>query len=213
MNPRWHSLRRLLTLFVVLAGIAAPTSQAAEFHAGEVHSIVEGEQTVKMTFSVEAPYAPISCEGNSVVGTITGSTATELTLGLGFGFCEDSLGRMIDTVMNGCLYVVHATAGSGPYTGVTALSCPAGKGMETRATGSTTCTATIPPQSELGPIDFTNEGGKVKMQWTIANMKTTLSGGFFACGLPNGEYTASFTGTWLMEAKTTAGTATTLQVE
>jgi hypothetical protein len=214
MNSRLRSIWRLLILLVVFAGIAAPTTQAAEFHAGEAHSIVEGKQTAKLTFTAGAGFATISCEGNSVSGTITGSTATELTLGLGFGFCKDSVGRMIDTVMNGCMYVVHATTGSGPYTGETALSCPAGKDMETRATSSSpTCTATIQPQEELGPIDFTNEAGKVKMQWTITNVKTTISGGFLTCGLANGEYTGSFTGTWLMEAKTTAGAATTLKVE
>lgn len=218
MKSQLKTLRRTLVLALATAALAAPSAQAIEFHTGEAHSTLQGSMiskpvlTITDTFNEMQFSTSLNCSQSSLSGTTSASTQTEWLLTPSFGLCQDVVGNPVDIVSN-CVYSVHATAGSGPYTGDTDL-CPGGGSLETRITTSSgTCTITLASQSGLSTVDFVNEAGKVKVQWTISKLKVTTSGGLLICGVFNGEHTGHYSGTYLIEAKTTAGTTTTAKVE
>jgi len=78
------------------------------------------------------------------------------------------------------------------------------------------CTVTIPSQNlgQAGSFEnMASEGGTdLTMKIEANNIKSTTSGGFFNCGISNGEHTAgTMTGTFTVTAESTAGAAMNAQ--
>lgn len=219
MKSKLKTVKGTFVLLLVTAGVIAPAAQAIEFHAGEAHSILRTSSSTQPVLTITDKFnetvfsTSVTCAQSTLSGTTSASTETEWKLTPAYGFCKDSVANPVD-ITSSCVYSLHATSGTGPYSGDTDL-CAGGGSFKTTITtsGGSTCTITITSQSGLGPVDFTNEAGRVKVQWTINNLKVTTSGGLFVCGVRDGEHTAHYSGTYVLEATTTVGVMTTAKVE
>jgi hypothetical protein len=208
MTTRSGRVGLLAVITLALSATAAASAQAIQFHSEVEHTIVTAPQTTAYQFTAGEGFGAISCE--SVVTTGTGAAATE-TESLGetiVSGCKDSFGRTVDIDNNECKTRYHATAEKSPgtFSGVAALVCPSGKDKVATITsgGSVVCTLTAQSQENMGPATIHNlENGKVEVTLEAANLQLTTSGGFFNCGVSNGEHTGSVTG-----ASTATGTNT-----
>lgn len=112
--------------------------------------------------------------------------------------------------MNGCAYKFHPEKTSGEtvaedeYTGTASIECEPNKTIIVQITnkhnevGNVKCTIEIHAQSGIHPVYFRNMKSASPTDMTIeadtATVKATFSGGFFNCGVTNGEHHTEYTG-------------------
>jgi hypothetical protein len=224
--------RATLRLLAVLA--AAPvlllfaltgSSRAAEFAAvngsgeGPEHALIEASQSTTHQFVAGEGFAGITCTTATFAATSATGVTTKLSLTPTYSGCEDSLGRTIDVSVNGCKYELHATEGSGEtFTGDWTIACETGKAIEWKITSgeSVICTVTVPAQKQTGKVHFLNMAGPPKdltFEIQTESLKNTTAGGFFNCGVGNGEHTkGTYTGNTTMTAKNVFGEALSLSL-
>jgi len=219
-----RKLKTLVPAFLAcIAGSAALAAgaQAVEFHSGSSHTILGGSQLTTHSFTAGPGFGAISCNTYSVNATAAAATVTTQSVTGTYSNCKDSFGRTVHITTGSCSYKFHASAKKEAdlYSATAAVECPSGKGIELMITsgGVTACTVLIPPQTGIGPLELKNETGapkKIKGIAKATNVKNTTSGGFFNCGIANGEHTeGTYTGDVLVEGTSTAGSAVDVWVE
>jgi hypothetical protein len=210
-----------LSVVMVSAAQAKPWHVSAENtrvvgHPKE-HAILHGTQAKhpngndgSHVFTAGEGFGGIKCTNATFTGTLTEGTGQLVRAKPDYSSCSDSFGRTVDVEENGCEYDFEATAESGgSFTGDADVVCPAGKVIEAKITsgGSVICTVKIGSQTGTGPIKFENDEDKatgitdVTITPQVTNIKNTTEGGFFNCGISNGEHTGgTYTGNTTVQA-------------
>ena len=198
----------LLLLLTVLLVITA-SAPAAEFHAGDSpHTLWSGSEVGTDIFTVKA--GTVNCNEITYAGTTTVATTTTLDLSPSFKGCT-GFGFVNTTIdPNGCSYRLH-TGKEGSSTQGTSIVCPEGK--EGIVVTAFNCWVTIPPQSGLKTVTYTNGEGDITVDFNLAGVKYTQTSKSFP-GCTNGTFTdGKYVGTTTLQATDTAGGAREARVE
>jgi hypothetical protein len=217
------SFRSKAVGFACLAVLAinpalASQAQAVEFHSVSEHTILSGQQYENQhVFTLGEGFGGVACESVDTSATSAAKTETENTATTVQSGCYDSFGRTVHMNNNGCVTRFHATSKSGSaYIGNADLVCPAGKSKVVTITsgGSVVCTVVFSSQENMGPGKIENVENGLKVTLEVNNMKSTSSGGFFNCGISNGEHTeGTYQGVSVIKGTATDGTSAKIWVE
>jgi hypothetical protein len=225
-----------LALTAVMASVAS-----AQFTSTKEHTILSGSQKVNTNdvFSAGEGFGGITCQEATFSGTSTGElnektktyeTATQVITPT-YKNCKDSFGRTVD-IDNGeaedkntLTYTFTSGLGKGTVhvSGSMTLTVTSG--------GSVICTVKIKsPQTNNG-ISYTNIVGHnvvknekeevietreddVETTTHATNVISTTEGGFFNCGISNGEHTkGTYDGTSVISGVGTDGAAAKITVD
>jgi hypothetical protein len=201
-----RKLKALGLAFVAALALTAVMASAAMAEAGFTSSVsnptLHGEQegSHEFTASASSGFGGITCSTVTFSGTGEGTFATSQTITPTWSGCKDSFGRTVNVVTNSIhlSYTVTGTDGNGRPIGTYHTK---GHLETTVITGGTHCTDTIKIEQTLGGVTFDNFSGLFRITTNTNEVTSTTSGGFFACGISNGEHTdGEYTGTTLMEA-------------
>ncbi|HXQ88849.1 MAG TPA: hypothetical protein VN733_04350 [Solirubrobacterales bacterium] len=179
----------VLALLAVAAG-GANGAQAGTFTAGQYPATVVGTNVVPHTITTNI--GAIECA--PVFHGVLGAASEELTLSLGYGPC--TLGaKEVHVDVNGCDYLLHAgnTAGEHSVAGTMDIVCPAGKMIDFEVTSIPVCHLTVPAQTGLSALTYTNwtGAGDVKLDFEISELAYGLDMG---CPGPGTYANGTFTG-------------------
>jgi hypothetical protein len=208
-----NQLKRISSAIAValaLTGVlASPAS--AQFTSNKEHTIISGTQKAGTNdnFTAGEGFGGITCANATFSGTKVNKSESTMTITPVYENCIDSFGRTVHT---------HTTetqtwttgAGGGLYhrSGSKTLTITSG--------GTTVCTVSfVMPQTDNG-LTYHNLGGTAGVEVIVntTNVRTTTSGGFFNCGVSNGEHTTgTVTGHDVFTGKDTAGAAAEISVD
>jgi hypothetical protein len=193
-----------------LSATAASSAWAVEFHYSSEHTILSGEQVGSVKFSVGSGFGSITCSVVKFSGTAAAKTATSEVLTPTYEGCKDSLGRRVDTTNSSTMTETtpaQATGGATThFTGEMTTTI-------TDANGNPICHVVEKTQSLPGTVQHAS-GVKRLLTIILGEIKTTTSGGFFNCGVSNGEHTSgTYEGEVLLSGTDTAGNPVELRLE
>lgn len=219
MNRKLKAFGLAVVASLAMSVVAASASQAAEFHSGEAHTILNAAQSTTHVFTAGEGFGGVTCSTATFAGTSTAATETEQTITPSYSGCKDSFGRTAHVAMNGCKYRFHATTetAANTFSGNTDVLCEVGKSINITITPGGflgECKVTIPGQENTGPITFHNvANGDVRTDASASNVTNSTSGGFFNCGIANGHHTAgTYNGDAITAGTNTAGGAVNIFV-
>ncbi|HEX6152492.1 MAG TPA: hypothetical protein VFZ19_03120 [Solirubrobacterales bacterium] len=211
MNRKFKALGLALVAALTLIAVMASTA-SAQFTSSSNHTVVSGSQKAgtNVIFSAGEGFGGVTCENVTVSGTAT-NTSEATAVGQPTALnCKDSFGRTVDVDNSKLTYTLTSGAGKGT------AHISGGGTLTVTSGGSVICTVVIKsPQTNNG-ISYTNLGGTSGVETTIhaTNVISTTSGGFFNCGVSNGEHkSGTVNGTVVATGKDTAGSAVTMSVD
>jgi hypothetical protein len=193
-----------LTAIAALAvsAVVATAAQAnPQFHVESAPATITGEQSTQLQSTFTS--GSFSCGTATLHGVSSVATATTLTVSPAYSGCTLFGFLNVALHMNGCSYVLDLTTNTtNPYTAGFAISCPAGKAIET--TGPFGCVVSIGSQSRKG-LSVGNNGVKISRSLTVAvnvanltyteNTNCPYGEGNFANGAMHGSLTVrAYTG-------------------
>lgn len=205
------------------AALAVPEFTGIETKDGthtHVHTTVKGEIEGTLEFAPSSGFGVISCAASGYEGTLPTGKDKHLTMGITFTSCKDSLGRTVDVAVNACTYTLKAgnKIVKDEYEGTAdVVACPVGKKIEfTVTTGGINCVVTVGEQAGMKVL-LTDKTDVLPTDVTVdlaaKNVKTTTSGGFFNCGVANGEHSdGEMRGAYTLRGYNKAGTQIDLEV-
>jgi hypothetical protein len=194
-----------LALVAALALTAVMASAAsAQFTSDKEHTIYAGSQKegTNHVFTAGEGFGGIACETVNFSGTAVGTSNADQTITPTYSSCKDSFGRTVDPHHNSFDYTFNEKKGTVDLSGSMVLTVT--------DSGSTVCTVTISAQTGVNGISYTSLGGTKGMEVTShsTNVKSTTEGGFFNCGISNGEHTSgTYDGIAEISGKDTSGKA------
>lgn len=200
MNRKLKMLGLAVSASLAISAVGATAAQAIEFTSSAEHTILEGSQSTTHQFTTGSGVGAINCTTVTFEGTMSEEVEEEVTLTPTYAGCKDNLGRTVDVVMNGCQYRFNVTSGSFPtYEGNIDVVCSESQ-IEVKITnelGVAFCTMSIAAQNGIGPATYHDENEEIRVGVSATNLKHTTSGGFFNCGIVDGEHS---NGTYAGEA-------------
>jgi hypothetical protein len=219
MTRKLKALGLALVAVFATSALVASAAQAEEFTGYDqstgthTETVIHGVQEGSHSFTAGSGFGSITCTTATFAGNSPTGTSTELTITPTYSGCSDSFGRTVDVTMEGCDYkfTTPTFVSSGTYSGLVDLACPTGHSVTVHVTsgGTSVCTVTIHAQTGLGSNHYTNKAGNpddVTVTTDITNLHTTTEGGFFNCGVSNGEHTdGSYVGNTTVTGETTGG--------
>jgi hypothetical protein len=211
MNRKLKVVSLALMLAMALAAVLA-SAASAQFTSNKEHTILSGSQKTGTNdiFSAGEGFGGITCENGSYSGTAVNKSEPTQVLSTSLENCKDSFGRTGDIHCTLCSLTQTSGANKGTIhiVGGTAATITSG--------GSVVCTMTFAnPQTNIG-VTYTNLGGTKGVEITrhTTNLISTTSGGFFNCGIANGEHKAgTFDSTIVITGKDTSGAAAEISVD
>jgi hypothetical protein len=211
MNRKLKALGLALVAALALTAVMASTA-SAQFTSNKTHTILSGTQKTGTNdiFTAGSGFGGITCENATFSGTAQNTSETTQVIQPVYSNCKDSFGRTVDVDNSSLTYTFTSGAGKGT------VHVSGGMTLTVTSGGSVVCTVVIKsPQTNNG-ISYTNLGGTSGVETTThaTNVKSTTSGGFFNCGVSNGEHTAgTYDGTAVVTGKDTSGAAATITVD
>jgi hypothetical protein len=142
-----------LTLLAVLsigAVAASAASAVPQFHAESEDTTLTGASAISSEWSFDV--GTVKC-GLKFDGTTNSKTSTTVTLRPTFEKCKFGAENALVT-MNGCDSPFHVGANEEDFTGTMDIECP----DTVVEIDLPFCTVTIPEQTGLGSVKYTNEG-------------------------------------------------------
>ncbi|HEX6152579.1 MAG TPA: hypothetical protein VFZ19_03565 [Solirubrobacterales bacterium] len=226
MNRKLKALGLALVAALALTAVMASTA-SAQYTSNKTHTILSGSQKEKTNdiFSAGEGFGGITCENATFSGTSTNTNEASQVIQPNYQNCKDSFGRTVD-VDNGdaegknkLTYTFTTTTletEGGPTHVVNTVHVSGLMTLTVTSGGSVICTVVIKsPQTNNG-ISYTNLGGTSGVETTThaTNVISTTSGGFFNCGVSNGEHKkGTYDGTAVVTGKNTAGEAASISVD
>jgi hypothetical protein len=210
MSCRFKISVALVAALALTAVMASAAS--AQFTSSKEHTILSGSQKTgtNAVFTAGEGFGGISCSTVSASGTLTGKSESSAVIAPEGKTCKDSFGRTVDADKNELKLTFTTGAGKGT------LHVSGGVTATVTSGGSVACTVVInSPQSNNGS-SYTNLGGTKGIEATVhaTNVVSTTSGGFFNCGVSNGEHkTGTYEGTFVVTGKDTSEVAAEISVD
>src|SRR5690348_4970414 len=192
--------------FVTVPGgaqeFATPYARPLGFGAGGSSLSVHGAQVEPLSFAAGSGFASVNCSTAQLSGSGVSRYQSTLALNAEYAGCIDSLGRKARIEMHGCHYELGVLNSGPPYTGTLGVACAGeGEAIEVKILDSSeavVCTATIPPQSGRAGVSLATSGSgssrALEVGLSVTSLTSTTSGGFFNCGIGNGNHTGEYKG-------------------
>lgn len=180
MNRKLKALSLALAV-MALTAVSASAAQA-NFTSDKPHTILHGTQVGSHVFTAGSGFGGITCATAEFNGTALGTSAEDQTVTPTYANCKDSFGRTVHIDSSGFTYT-FTTDGTVHVSGTMVLTVTSG--------GSTVCTVTIKNGQTNSGIGYHNLGGTAGVTVTTdtEDVISTTAGGFFNCGISNGEHT------------------------
>jgi uncharacterized membrane protein len=220
-NERKHSMTRIKTLGLALVAAMALTAvmasaASAQFTSNKEHTIITGSQKTGTNdvFSAGEGFGGITCENATFSGTAVTKNDPDQTIFPTYSSCKDSFGRIADidnSAVNPLKYTFTSTGGGNGIVHVSGEMT-----LTVTNGGSVICTVVIKNGQTNNGITFTNLGGTKGVETTShsTNVISTTSGGFFNCGVSNGEHkTGTYDGVSVVTGKDTTGANAEISVD
>ena len=166
-----------LIVAVAFSAVAASAASAVEYHSSTTPTTLFGVQSNTHEFGI-AGIGGVTCKVAEFSGTQTGTTAKTVTITPTYKECT-AFGDPTATVnMTGCDFLFNQPTGSAPtYTGTVNVVCPTGKTIDiTFKLGSDECTLTIPGQTGLGTVSYTNNKPHVDVSSNVSKITYSRDG-------------------------------------
>jgi hypothetical protein len=194
-----YKLKRISLVLVAALALTAFVASAAQaqFTLSPVITL-SGTQKAANEFTAGSGFPGIICSTASFHGTSAIGSSDGLAMSPSYGGCKDSFGRTVHISKNTLSYSLT----SGATAGETKSSVVISGELVYTVTEGADCTVSIGAQTVSG-VSYKNLGttNGVEITWNIGNMKNNTSGGFFICGVSNGEHTGgTYTGTTVVAA-------------
>jgi hypothetical protein len=228
MNSKLKIFGIALGIGLIFMAVAA-VSASAQFTSNKTHTIFSGSQKTGTNdiFTAGEGFGSIICETATFSGTATETNEPDSRIVPTYSNCKDSFGRTVD-IDNGnkigentLTYTFtepiekKSTAGylvepPGPVdiNGEMTLTVTSG--------GSVVCTVVIKNGQTNTSVTYTNleETKGVEVTTHARSIISTTSGGFFNCGISNGEHTSgTYDGVAVITGKDTASNAAEISVD
>ncbi len=213
-----RNLTRALALCAVLCALGGVTASAAlaapgEFTAGAAPATITGSQVATHSFeytNAQGSFIKVKCSVATFEGTSSTASGIDLTVTPAYSSCTYA-GLAAVVRMNGCKYTFTGKAEKTANVDIT--GCTPGKTITIKVGN---CTVSIPEQSELAHVVFTNEGTASAMDSlanaTITGINNTQTGSECAApGLTSSD--ASYSGTTTVKAFTDSGGRSVTKLE
>lgn len=140
---------------LAVSAVAAPTASAnPKFHSEFAGIFLTGGQTGIVANVLTTDLGEMKCNVVNFTGTQAPMTTTTMTLKPIYDECQMA-GENAVVTLNGCRYTFHLEEQTEPVEARMGIECPMGQELEI---DTPECTITIPPQSPLKEVTFTNEG-------------------------------------------------------
>jgi hypothetical protein len=211
MNRKLKTYSLALTAAMTLVALLASTA-SAQFTSNKEHTIISGSQKTATNdvFTAGEGFGGITCENATYSGTAVNKSESTQVLSTSLETCKDTFGRTGDIHCTLCSLTQTSGAGKGTIhiSGGTAATITSG--------GTVVCTMTFAsPQTNTG-VTYTNLGGTSGVEITrhTKNLISTTSGGFFNCGIGNGEHkSGTYDSITIVTGKDTSGAAAEISVD
>jgi hypothetical protein len=157
----------LAAVFAMSAVVASAASATVTFHSPVEPTYLTGEQHASNdVFNTDA--GEVTCSHATYVGKVAAKTTSTAEVTPSYSGCHLIFIFTFNVTVdhNGCTYLFHVDPAleNGNAEGSVDIVCPAGKVIEVTAPG---CTVTVPPQTGLRKITFTNAGTANAMDITV----------------------------------------------
>jgi hypothetical protein len=208
MNRKLKALGLALVAALALTAVMANTA-SAQFTSNKTHTIISGSQEGNTVFTAGSGFGGIKCASVTVSGTWQNTSESDMVLTTATSGCTESFGRTVHE---------HTTETDTHTTGVLkgAFHKTGTKTRTVTSGGTTICTIKeVTPQTDNG-VTYDNLGGTngVRITYKVTNVRTTTSGGFFNCGIIDGEHKeGTYEGTIVITSKDTTGAAAEIKVD
>lgn len=209
---RTIKLAALAALVLVAVGaVSATSAQAGTFTASTYPANVYGTNMVphKLTTNLGAMECAPFLEGQLAAASET------LTMAPSYGTTCSIGGNEVHVKVNGCDFLLHAgeTTAEDTVAGSMDIVCPAGKAIDFEITSMLICHLTVPGQTGLNALTFTNRtmAKDVDLDFALEELVYRLDEGCPGAGnYNNGSYGA---GTTTMVAAKEGGMVTPFMVD
>jgi hypothetical protein len=184
MIRKSKALGLALVACFAMSALVASAAQGAEFHSSLEHTEIHGSQIGTHVFTVGGGFGNITCEEATFSGTSAAKTTSEVTVVPSYNKCRESaFGSAVTVTCLECGYLFTAN-------GVVHVE---GEFLLHTGTG---CTIHIKKQTLETGTTYDNGPSDIVVTTDITNrVVSTTEGGFFACGISNGEHReGSYTG-------------------
>jgi hypothetical protein len=207
MIRKFKAVGLALVACFAMSALVASGAQAVEFHSNVEHVKLTGKQigTKGHVFTVGGGFGNVTCEVAEFEGTGTLKTNTEQTMVPTYKNCtESAFGTGVTVTCETCGYIFTPNANTVHVEGEFILHTGTG------------CTIRIKRQTIEGGTSYDNISSShdVVVTTDITNRVVSFTeGGFFACGVSNGEHKeGSYTGETTVTGTTTTGGAAEISV-
>lgn len=207
MMQRFKCSAGLASALALMMFLAATAS--AQFTSSAEHTIWSGSQTEAHKTTFGSGIGGISCTTVTFSGTATNKSESTYTLVPTIDGCKDSFGRTVHIIKNTLEYHLLSGASKGSFT-VT------GELIQTVTSGVPDCTITTQGDQTDNGFIYANRGGTngIELTTNTNNIKSSVEGGFFACGTSTTSNTAgTYTGKSVYTGKDTAGNPVAISVD
>jgi hypothetical protein len=200
----------LVAALVLTALLVSPAS--AQFTSNREHTKLFGSQKTGTNdvFTAGSGFAGITCENALFAGTAASQSESAQVIFPEYENCHDSFGRTVDTFNSSLTYTFTSGANKGT------VHVSGGMTLTVTASLKSHCTVVIKsPQTDTG-ISYTNLGGTSGVEVTthVRNVVSTTSGGFFVCGISDGDHKeGTYDGTEIITGEDTNGAAAEIRVD
>jgi hypothetical protein len=201
-----------VVLVAALIVLALPAAGQAQFTSTKEHTILSGSQKTGTNdvFVAGAGFGGITCENATYSGTSAFKSESTQVVTPTYSNCKDSFGRTVDIDNKELTYMLTSGAVKGEAVGSGEITLTMTSG------GSVICTVVLNSGPPANGITYKNLGGTSGIEVTVhaTNIVSTTSGGFFNCGVSNGEHTeGTYDGTIVATGKDTSGAAAEISVD
>jgi hypothetical protein len=181
-----------LIVALALSAVVASAASASQYTASAYPATATGSNSAGNE-TLTTPGGTVQCDSH-FQGSLSGASSTvaitpKYTNCVAFGFLNATVN------MNGCYFILHATAhlGGGVYLAHLDIVCPPGTFI---VIISGTCEVGIPAQTTLSSVKTTNlAGGTVTVQPNITNITMNVKKDGFGCPFSGtGHTTGSYHG-------------------
>jgi hypothetical protein len=171
-----------IAMLALAVSLGASSASASQFRGEEYPVAFKGEQGLGGELVIKGKKGgTLSCYKGVLSGSASTASST-LNLVPSYSECELTGGIATTVTLNGCYYVLHSTNESAPFAGSVDIAC-AKEGAAIEAVAGS-CKLTIPAQSSLGTVEFSNTGkGRARAivaSFNLSGLKGTYGSGCYS---------------------------------
>jgi hypothetical protein len=194
-----------LGLLILIGALGVSSASASQFRSEEYPAQFKGEQSESARISLQTKAGKVKCSGLTFSGSETVASSA-LSVTPSYSGCT-FVGLNTTAKVNSCHFVLHSTTEAPPYGGTMDVACAKESEKIEFTTPGGECSASIPPQTGLNSVQFSNSGKGhsrvILISVNLGGLKYSLQG---FCGVSSGTFEdGSMAGSGTIKASSEAG--------